>query len=103
MSNKPQPPHPLPALPTASNQLPTARSQDEFNRLSPDAQARIIQAWSDFWFSPAPAASVPSNARIEISALAIPSPDDTRSTANWKQAPTEEERKSMDSNEWKKY
>jgi len=79
---------------------PVAASQDEFDRLSSEAQAAILFSWSDFWFRPTPAIAPMSGTPIVMPA---PSTDgETRSTAGWKQAPTTEERESI-CDDWKKY
>jgi len=78
---------------------PTVASQHEFDTLSLEAKASILFSWSEFWFRQTPAV-----APMSLTPIVIPNPStdgETRSTVGWRQAPTADERESMD--DWKKY
>lgn len=83
--------------------LPVARNEAEFRRMTPEQKATLIAQWQEFWLgSPTPAVNGASG--VSFPAIAIeqqptaPNPE----LETWKgPAPTREERKAMENDDWK--
>jgi hypothetical protein len=86
--------NPLP-LPVPS--APTVRSPYEWGLLPDSEKAARLAEWQSFWLGRStPAVSGNSGGASIVESTPRVTFDDSQSTANWKQAPTPEERQGWD-------
>jgi len=81
--------------------LPVASSEHDWKMMSDQDRARLIAAWSGFWFQPTPCVNGVSGIEFARIVLEPTVTDENSSLADWKGAPTAAELKSA--NDWNKF